>query len=46
MPSTWGGSSRGIRDDVTVLVRELSDLVAFELVVSFDEAWTPEQKAA
>ena len=33
-----GGSSRGIRDDVTVLVRELSDLTTFELVVSFDGA--------
>ena len=31
-----GGSSRGVRDDVTNLVRELRDLVGFDLVVSFD----------
>ena len=33
-----GGSSRGVRDDVTALVRELSDLVGFDLQVSFDGA--------
>ncbi|MGA2305921.1 MAG: GAF domain-containing sensor histidine kinase [Acidimicrobiales bacterium] len=33
-----GGSSRGVRDDVTVLVAELRDLVGFELVVSFEGA--------
>jgi signal transduction histidine kinase len=33
-----GGSSRGVRDDVTELVRELRDLVGFELHVSFDGA--------
>ncbi len=31
-----GGASRGVRDDVTVLVRELSDLVGFDLRVSID----------
>ena len=33
-----GGSSRGVRDDVIVLVRELNESVGFELVVSFDGA--------
>ena len=33
-----GGSSRGIRDDVTALVVELRDTVGFELKVSFDGA--------
>jgi signal transduction histidine kinase len=33
-----GGSSRGVRDDVIALVRELRDTVGFELGVSFDGA--------
>ena len=33
-----GGSSRGVREDVTVLVAELREFVGFELVVSFDGA--------
>ena len=33
-----GGLSRGVRDDVITLVRELRDLVGFELQVSFDGA--------
>ncbi len=33
-----GGSSRGVRDDVIALVRELRDTVGFELRVSFDGA--------
>lgn len=33
-----GGSSRGVRDDVTILVRELSAVTTFELVVSFEGA--------
>ncbi len=42
------GSSRGVRDDVTILVGELRDMVGFELTVSFDGAvdlWVSEQIA-
>ncbi len=42
------GSSRGVRDDVIVLARDLRDMVGFELDVSFDgpvDTWVSEQMA-
>ena len=43
-----GGSSRGVRDDLTVLVGDLRDMVGFELAVSFDgpvDTWVSERMA-